>query len=159
MLVWRPQTFILIAALGSLALGALLGRAWSAPASGGRAPRAAASAPAPAGRAAMAMPMPTGRVMAPARTAADQALDQAMSAMDTAMMRGPLTGRPDVDFATMMIPHHDGAIAMAEVELRYGTDPRLRRIAQEIIVDQESEIAVMRYALTHPPALQPPVRH
>jgi Domain of unknown function (DUF305) len=149
MLAWRPQAFILIAALGSLALGTLLGRAWSVAASGGHAGCVAASAPAPAGRTAMA----------PARTAADRALHQAMSAMDTAMMRGPFTGQPDGDFATMMIPHHEGAIAMAEVELLYGTDPRLRRIAQEIIVDQESEIAVMRYALAHPPILQRPVHH
>jgi uncharacterized protein (DUF305 family) len=82
-----------------------------------------------------------------------------MTAMDTAMRRVPLTGKPDVDFATMMIPHHGGAVAMAEVELLYGTDPRLRRLAQEIIVTQESEIAVMRYALTHPHTSPSPIRH
>jgi uncharacterized protein (DUF305 family) len=151
MLVWRPQAYILSVALVSLVLGALLGRALSATAVAGRAPRVAATAPAPAGRASM--------VRAPARTAADQALAQAMTAMDTAMRRVPLTGKPDVDFATMMIPHHAGAVAMAQVELLYGTDPRLRRLAQEIIVTQESEIAVMRYALTRPYTPPSPAPH
>jgi hypothetical protein len=47
----------------------------------------------------------------------------------------------------MMIPHHQGAIEMAEAELRYGRNEQLRRIAQEIIVDQQQEIAAMRLAL------------
>jgi uncharacterized protein (DUF305 family) len=42
----------------------------------------------------------------------------------------------DRDFAGMMIPHHQGAIDMAEAELRHGHNEQLRRIAQEIIVDQ-----------------------
>ena len=153
MSAWRPQAYILIVALVSLALGALLGRTWSAAAVAGRAPRVAVTATAPARRAA------TPLAMAPAGTAADQALERAMNSMDTAMRRVRLTGQPDVDFATMMIPHHGGAVAMAEVELLYGTDPRLRRLAQEIIVTQESEIAVMRFALTHPHTPPPPAPH
>ena len=47
----------------------------------------------------------------------------------------------------MMIPHHQGAIDMAAAELRYGRNERLRRIAQEIVVDQQQEIAAMRLAL------------
>ena len=47
----------------------------------------------------------------------------------------------------MMIPHHQGAIDMARAELRYGHNEQLRRIAQEIIVDQQQEIAAMRLAL------------
>ncbi|KAK0359206.1 hypothetical protein LTR94_032237, partial [Friedmanniomyces endolithicus] len=54
------------------------------------------------------------------------------------------TGDPDRDFAAMMIPHHQGAIEMAEAELRYGKDERLRRLAQGIIVEQRQEIAVMQ---------------
>lgn len=50
----------------------------------------------------------------------------------------------------MMIPHHQGAIEMAKVELLHGTDPRLRRLAQEIIVTQQSEITVMQLALKQP---------
>jgi uncharacterized protein (DUF305 family) len=53
----------------------------------------------------------------------------------------------DRDFANMMIPHHQGAIDMAEAELRHGHNEQLRRIAQEIIVDQQQEIAAMRLAL------------
>ena len=53
----------------------------------------------------------------------------------------------DRDFASLMIPHHQGAIEMAEAELRHGHNEQLRRIAQEIIVDQQQEIAAMRLAL------------
>ena len=54
------------------------------------------------------------------------------------------------DFAAMMIPHHQGAIEMAQAELRYGRNEQLRRIAQEIIVDQQQEIAAMHLALDQP---------
>ena len=50
----------------------------------------------------------------------------------------------------MMIPHHQGAIDMALAELRYGHNEQLRRIAQEIIVDQQQEIAAMRLAVGQP---------
>jgi len=81
---------------------------------------------------------------------ADVALEQAMVSMHAAMARVHHTGNPDRDFAAMMIAHHEGAIEMAKVELQYGTDPRLRRLAQEIIVTQQSEIAVMQLALKQP---------
>jgi hypothetical protein len=67
-----------------------------------------------------------------------------------AAMNVPFTGNPDRDFARMMIPHHQGAIDMAIAELRYGRDQRLKRLAQEIIVDQQQEIAVMHLALGDP---------
>lgn len=79
----------------------------------------------------------------------NKALNQAMISMNTAMSTPPMTGNPDVDFADMMIPHHQGAVEMAKVELQYGTDSRLRRLAQEIIVTQQSEIALMQLALEH----------
>ena len=50
----------------------------------------------------------------------------------------------------MMIPHHQGAVDMAVLELRYVRNEQLRRIAQEIIVDQQQEIAAMRLALGQP---------
>lgn len=78
-----------------------------------------------------------------------QSLNQAMISMNTAMSTAPMTGNPDVDFAAMMIPHHEGAIEMAKVELQYGTDSRLRRLAQEIIVTQQSEMALMQLTLEH----------
>src|SRR5262245_14016187 len=71
---------------------------------------------------------------------------EAVARMHVAM-EVPLSGDPDRDFARMMIPHHQGAIDMALAELRHGKDPRLKRLAQEIIVEQQQEIAVMRLAL------------
>jgi Domain of unknown function (DUF305) len=80
---------------------------------------------------------------------------QAMDRMMAAMAVRP-TGEVDADFAAMMIPHHQGAIDMAVLELRYGRNEQLRRIAQEIIVDQQQEIAAMRLALGQsPPASAP----
>ena len=57
------------------------------------------------------------------------------------------SGDADIDFTAMMIPHHQGAIGMAQAELRHGRNEQLRRIAQEIIVTQQQEIAAMRLAL------------
>jgi len=73
---------------------------------------------------------------------------QAMERMDAGMMAAKPTGNPDRDFAAMMIPHHQGAIDMAKVEVIYGQDPVLRRLAQGIIVAQQQEIELMqRYLL------------
>lgn len=71
----------------------------------------------------------------------------AMVSMDDAMKGAPMTGDPDHDFAAMMIPHHQGAIDMAKAELLYGKNPVLRRLAQEIVVTQASEITVMQREL------------
>jgi len=48
-------------------------------------------------------------------------------------MNMELSGNADKDFAAMMIPHHQGAIDAAKVELQYGKDPMLRKMAQKII--------------------------
>ena len=64
------------------------------------------------------------------------------------MADAPMNGDVDHDFATMMMPHHQGAIDMAKAELRYGKDPVMRRLAQEILVDQQSEIDAMQLWLT-----------
>lgn len=77
----------------------------------------------------------------------EQLMHDAMMTMDNGMKAAPMTGYPDHDFAAMMIPHHQGAVDMAKAELRYGRDPVLRRLAQEIIVTQEQEIDVMRMRL------------
>ena len=60
------------------------------------------------------------------------------------------TGDIDRDFVAMMVPHHQGAIDMAKAELRYGREAQLRRIAQEIIVDQVQQISLMRLAVGEP---------
>jgi hypothetical protein len=79
--------------------------------------------------------------------------DAAMTRMMAGMDVKP-SGDIDRDFAAMMIPHHQGAIDMALSELRYGHNEQLRRIAQEIIVEQQQEIAAMHLALGQP--LPPP---
>src|SRR6201993_4838760 len=72
--------------------------------------------------------------------------DAAMTKMMNDMAAKP-TGDIDRDFVAMMTPHHQGAIDMAVIELRYGKNEVLRRIAQEIIVDQKQEIDAMKLAI------------
>jgi YVTN family beta-propeller protein len=83
-----------------------------------------------------------------AQTSFAQEMQESMAAMDQQMMSARMTGNPDHDFASMMIPHHRGAVAMAEAELKSGKDPVLRRLAQEIIVTQRQEIQVMALRLS-----------
>ena len=73
----------------------------------------------------------------------------AMERMMAAMAINP-TGDVDADFVAMMIPHHQGAIDLALAQQRDGRNEQLRRIAQEIIVTQQQEIAAMRLALGQP---------
>ena len=81
--------------------------------------------------------------------------DAAMTKMMNDMAAKP-TGDIDRDFVAMMVPHHQGAIDMAVLELRYGKNEQLRRIAQEIIVSQLQEIAAMQLAIGEPlPASAP----
>jgi len=75
--------------------------------------------------------------------------DAAMTRMMNDMAVKP-TGDVDRDFVAMMIPHHQGAIDMAVAVLRYGHNEQLRRLAQEIIVTQQQEIAAMRLAIGEP---------
>ena len=73
-------------------------------------------------------------------------MDTAMSRMMEQMHVEP-TGDVDRDFVRMMVPHHQGAIEMAVAQLKYGKDPVLKRIAQEIIIEQRQEIDVMKMAV------------
>ena len=59
-------------------------------------------------------------------------------------MNAAMTGDADIDFTAMMIPHHQGAIDMAKVQLQYGKDPELRKLSEAIVAAQESEIAFMK---------------
>ena len=72
----------------------------------------------------------------------EAAMNKMMAAMDVKP-----TGDIDRDFVAMMTPHHQGAIDMAVIELRYGKNETLRRLAQEIIVDQMQEIDAMKLAI------------
>jgi len=71
-----------------------------------------------------------------------------MGKMHQAMASVEASGDGDVDFVRLMLPHHQAAIDMAKTQLLYGTDPQMRRLAQEIITDQQSEIALMQLWLT-----------
>ena len=75
--------------------------------------------------------------------------DAAMKKMMIGMAVKP-TGDVDVDFVALMVPHHQGAIDMALAVLRYGRNAQIRRLAQEIIVTQQQEIAAMRLAVGEP---------
>lgn len=74
---------------------------------------------------------------------ANQAYEQAMAKMHAAMMVAP-TGDADVDFVRGMIPHHQGAIDMARIQLEFGQNPELRAMSEQIITAQEAEIARMQ---------------
>jgi Uncharacterized protein conserved in bacteria len=67
-----------------------------------------------------------------------------MDKMHMAMAAVARSGNSDVDFVRLMIPHHQAAIDMAKTQLLYGKDPQMRRLAQEIITDQQLEIELMQ---------------
>ena len=92
-----------------------------------------------------AMPVPEGNPVA-------TQMNDAMARMhhDMAM---PSSGDADHDFAAMMIPHRQGAVDMARIELQSGKDPVLLRLAQGIIVEQLQEIDVMRRQLKNSAAI------
>jgi uncharacterized protein (DUF305 family) len=75
--------------------------------------------------------------------------ESAMSTMMAKMAIKP-SGDVDRDFVNMMVPHHQGAIDIAIAVLRYGHNEQIRRLAQEIVVDQQQEIAAMRMAVGEP---------
>ncbi len=87
----------------------------------------------------MKMPMPHGSTASPADKANAAAMDRMMKGM-----KMKSTGNPDKDFVTMMLPHHQGAIDMAKVELQYGKDPALLDLAKGIVAAQEKEIVEMK---------------
>ena len=68
----------------------------------------------------------------------------AMDRMHGPMMDGVANADPDVAFVLGMIPHHQGAIDMAKIVLEYGKDDFTRKLAQEVIAAQETEIPAMR---------------
>mgnify|MGYP001626132767 FL=1 len=85
----------------------------------------------------MNMPMSTDSAM-------QQELMQGMNQMNQNMMAAAQYKDPDVAFAAGMLPHHIGAVKMAEVELKYGKDPEMRKLAEDIINAQQAEIEQMQ---------------
>ncbi|WP_175938381.1 DUF305 domain-containing protein [Caballeronia sp. BCC1704] len=73
-----------------------------------------------------------------------QAFQSADKKMMQQMQSQAYTGDADKDFVERMIPHHQGAIDMAEVELKYGKDPQLRKLARDIVRAQRQEISTMK---------------
>jgi uncharacterized protein (DUF305 family) len=75
--------------------------------------------------------------------ASTRAYEAAMERMHK-NMAAPLSGNADVDFVRQMIPHHQGAVDMAKIQLQYGHDERLKRLCEWIIFAQEQEIGFMK---------------
>lgn len=75
----------------------------------------------------------------PAVKAYESAMDAMHKGMDITY-----TGNTDTDFARGMVPHHQGAVDMAKVQLQFGTDPELRKLAQWIVTSQQQEIGLMK---------------
>ena len=75
---------------------------------------------------------------------ASKAYMGAMSMMGQPMMQAALSSDPDVAFVKGMIPHHQGAIAMAKAVLQYGKDDKVKEWANQIIKSQEAEVAEMQ---------------
>jgi uncharacterized protein (DUF305 family) len=71
-------------------------------------------------------------------------LEKGAEKMHVAMRSIKPSGDSDADFVRLMLPHHQAAIDMARTELLYGKDPQMRRLAQEIIADQQSEAELMQ---------------
>ena len=137
-LVYATIAFCVIGPVLSFAVG---GADRHEPAAGPETPSPHHGAPA------MAASVPAGPFVIDSAKSSGELLDQSMAVMSRDMKQAPMSGNPDHDFATMMIPHHQGAIDMAKVELVHGKNPVLRRLAQEIIVTQRSEIDVLRMQL------------
>ena len=82
-------------------------------------------------------------------------LTSSMETMHQAMGSVAPSGDSDVDFVRLMLPHHQAAIDMAKSQLLFGKSSEMRRLAQEIITDQQSEIDLMRLWLrNHVPVRQ-----
>lgn len=87
--------------------------------------------------------MQMGNAPAANEPASTKGYRDAMTKMDQGMSVR-YTGNADRDFVAGMIPHHQGAVDMARVELKYGKDPALKKLARNIISSQEEQITFMR---------------
>ncbi len=85
-----------------------------------------------------------GNMKMEAKSAGDTEMNAAMSRMMQKMSAMKLTRVQDRDFMMMMIPHHHSAVDMAQIELRRGTNPKLKSLARDIIKSQDREIRQMQ---------------
>lgn len=123
---------IVVALLAGFFLGALGDHAWQDIANSSASATTTAPMSIPSGGSMSGMPIGDAQMM------------KAMNKMAAAMKGVHLNGEQDNDFMQMMIPHHEAAIEMAQVELRYGYHPQLKAVARDIIKGQTTEIAQMR---------------
>lgn len=81
---------------------------------------------------------------------------KSMTSMHNEMMVGMGYNDPDTAFAKGMLGHHRGAVDMAKIELKYGTDETMRKLAQDIIDSQQLEIDILnKWLASHPDAPKP----
>jgi uncharacterized protein (DUF305 family) len=92
----------------------------------------------------MNQPMQHGQHAAPGAASEAEKAYRAANARMHKSMSIKYTGDADKDFVAGMIPHHQGAIDMAQVELKYGKNPEIRKLAEAVIRDQTREIADMK---------------
>lgn len=85
-------------------------------------------------------------------TPASRAYMQSMETMNKAMKSQPMTGDADHDFASMMRAHHQAAVDMAKVEIQYGKNPEMKKMAEKVVVDQSKEIKQLDTWLGRHPA-------
>jgi uncharacterized protein (DUF305 family) len=85
-------------------------------------------------------------------TPAARAYMQSMETMNKAMMSQPMTGDADHDFASMMRAHHQAAVDMAKVEIQYGKNPEMKKMAEKVVADQSKEIKQLDTWLGRHPA-------
>ena len=100
----------------------------------------------------MTMPMPGMTMpMKPSAMPAEGSMMSAMDKMSKDMAAVSMTGDADRDFVGMMIPHHQGAIDMAKYELAHGKDPKMLKLARDVVAAQDREIAEMKaWQAKHP---------
>ena len=75
---------------------------------------------------------------------ARSAYEASMARMHGPMAEGIRHPDPEIAFVLGMIPHHQGAIDMAQVQLQFGKDPVNRKLAEAIIATQQHEIQTMK---------------
>lgn len=81
---------------------------------------------------------------------------KSMTDMHNEMMVGMAYNDPDTAFAKSMLGHHHGAVDMAKIELKYGTDETMRKLAKDIIDSQQLEIDILnKWLASHPDTPKP----